>query len=517
MALITLQNQESTFEQGVPDKINDIMFVTDNKTLTGATVADNIKDGSDIFINTLNDAARIYGKESLVYKACESALDLNIQNNISSVSGVYKGRLRVRTVDYTPATACVYTTPDISANLANFKLLTDGYLSITINSSKGGSDQLISGLDYTIFADVTLESIAADLSSRIKDVVVSVNSDGISLDFTTNKYGADASITFDALSGTGTSLMSADLLGESSAGAVTNGVDDVLDIDKMIGTGWKGFSIIPLLRLSQPTQLNLIEKFKQHNADYTNTSPFALYLGINSMSDASSDGVLSGFLGDDIDSSYSYIHPVASITDNHEKDLTVLMASTASILSSVDYSNQDGVLSLQGNKLEGVTPSDLLPSEETTLKDYGCDVYTYYNAIGEGSFMLGRIRKYNFSQTKDFESLYKDAAYELKQVFNRTDNTLKQPEDFNLAITNLNNVYAKKKIIEPFKGQIQADNSELDTDAKKRQYENGLRSKGFYNFATEANADGQITIYNYVVVYGIVQSVVLHTTKEKNN
>lgn len=92
----------------------------------------------------------------------------------------------------TNATAGSLTTGDITANIGNFKTVTNGSLNLTID----GTPTLLSGLDFS--AVTTLADIVTVINSSNADVFVEPTETGIK--FISKRYGADNGVTVSAVS-----------------------------------------------------------------------------------------------------------------------------------------------------------------------------------------------------------------------------------------------------------------------------------------------------------------------------
>lgn len=96
------------------------------------------------------------------------------------------------------ATPADFSTPDISANLAAFILVSDGEFTIDID----GNSSDIEDLDFT--GATTLQDVVDIIQAKLQDVIVSLVSDIIT--FTSKKVGSPSAIVITDLSGTGTDI-----------------------------------------------------------------------------------------------------------------------------------------------------------------------------------------------------------------------------------------------------------------------------------------------------------------------
>lgn len=116
------------------------------------------------------------------------------------------------------ATEGDFTTADISANLADILLVSDGDLKVTID----GVDYNLTGLDFTGGTD--FDDVATILNARLVNAnVEAVSTTGIKI--TSKKVGDDSDVTIGAVTGgTGTALEGAGYF-NGSGGTATSGAD----------------------------------------------------------------------------------------------------------------------------------------------------------------------------------------------------------------------------------------------------------------------------------------------------
>lgn len=114
------------------------------------------------------------------------------------------------------ATAGRLTTADISANIANFKEVTNGAANFTID----GTTTLIQGLDFS--AVKTLADIAQVIQDQNPDMDVKVDETGKMLVFTSRNVGEESAITISTAIGEGiTDLFGSTLLNGEGATSTT--------------------------------------------------------------------------------------------------------------------------------------------------------------------------------------------------------------------------------------------------------------------------------------------------------
>lgn len=152
-----------------------------------------------------------FGSSSLTYKMAQ-ALFTPVPNFRSG-----GGYLYIFPFGGVNATAATFTTPDLTDNLTAFKSVTDGSLSITIDSE----NYLITGLDFSKIK--TAEDIAKVLNSKGLDVYIEANESAIR--FTSKRFGTDSGIVISAQTvATGTDIAVAAYL-DASNGATVAGVN----------------------------------------------------------------------------------------------------------------------------------------------------------------------------------------------------------------------------------------------------------------------------------------------------
>lgn len=147
-----------------------------------------------------------FGTNSLTYKMAQ-ALFTPVPN-FRTGGGV----LYIFPFKGTNATAGSLTTGDISANVANFKSVTNGALNLTID----GTQTLLTGLDFS--AVTKLADIVTVINNQNADVFVEATENGIK--FTSKRYGTDNGVTIAEAAGEGiTDLYGADYLNGATAAA----------------------------------------------------------------------------------------------------------------------------------------------------------------------------------------------------------------------------------------------------------------------------------------------------------
>lgn len=152
-----------------------------------------------------------FGSSSLTYKMAQ-ALFTPVPNFRSG-----GGYLYIFPFGGTNATPATFTTADLSSNVTAFKSVTDGSLSITIDSE----NHLVTGLDFTKIN--TVADIAKVLNSKGLDVYIEEDSDTIR--FTSKRFGTDFGVVISTqTTATGTDIATSGYL-NASAGTTVAGTN----------------------------------------------------------------------------------------------------------------------------------------------------------------------------------------------------------------------------------------------------------------------------------------------------
>lgn len=152
-----------------------------------------------------------FGSNSLTYKMAQ-ALFTPVPNFRSG-----GGYLYIFPFGGANATAATFTTPDLSSNLTAFKSVSDGSLSISIDSE----NYLITGLDFTKIS--TVADIVKVLNSKGLDVYIEAS--GSAIRFTSKRFGTDSGVVISAQgTAVGTDIAVAAYL-DASNGASVAGTD----------------------------------------------------------------------------------------------------------------------------------------------------------------------------------------------------------------------------------------------------------------------------------------------------
>ena len=154
--------------------------------------------------------AELYGSNSLTAKMASAIFS----QSMSLRSG--DGTLYVVPYVGTSATSTTCTTADITANIDNFKTVSDGSLKIILD---GGSAVTVTGLDFRQIQ--TLEDIAKVLNTANLDCFIEATATGIK--FTSKRLGTESTISFDT-AGSGTDIGGSSYL-DTANSTLVQGVD----------------------------------------------------------------------------------------------------------------------------------------------------------------------------------------------------------------------------------------------------------------------------------------------------
>ncbi len=165
-----------------PLKLSTILLLTDEAPA-------NPLIGSYMIARTATTIAQQWGTETET--ALQAQAIFSQQPNILANDGYIIVAQYSQTDAVTvPATSGTFATTDISANLDNFKTVTNGVLNITVN----GEAKDITGLDFEDAAN--LLDIANALAVKLPELTITVNNG--ELIFTSDTTGADSNITINA-------------------------------------------------------------------------------------------------------------------------------------------------------------------------------------------------------------------------------------------------------------------------------------------------------------------------------
>ena len=215
---------------------------------------------------TIEDVALDFAKTSNTYKFANIYF-----NNIFANASASNGALMIsKLTEGTGATAGFAVTTNISANVDNFKTITNGYITITLS----GTLFDLSGLNFKKAQVQSLSDIAEVINKAILGAtVVDVNG---TIKYINNDFGSDSTVAISqTIGGTGTDLSVASLLNVAgiTATAGTNGTYSVSEITTKL-TAQESATILPVLTTSfvmKEEDIVIIAKYVQNDLVSKNT------------------------------------------------------------------------------------------------------------------------------------------------------------------------------------------------------------------------------------------------------
>ncbi len=204
--------------------VNNIINVTVTTTPSGLT--EKNVNSLALFTNetpaTLGDYAIFISATQVAEEYGTNSLTAQMANAIFAQSPNLRsgnGRLVIIPLQGSvSATQGDFTTGDISANVEDILLVSDGDLNVNVD----GDSIDLTGLDFTNASD--LDDVATILNGLLVDVIVTAPTTS-TLKFTSKKLGDDSDITIGAVAGgTGTDLAGAGYF-DSAGGTATSGAD----------------------------------------------------------------------------------------------------------------------------------------------------------------------------------------------------------------------------------------------------------------------------------------------------
>lgn len=191
---------------------------------------------------TIEDIALDFAKTSNTYKFANIYF-----NNIFANASASNGALMISKLTAgTGATAGFAVTTNISANVDNFKTITNGYITITLS----GTPFNLSGLNFKKAQVQSLSDIAEVINNAILGAtVVDING---TVKYFNNDFGSDSTIVISqTVGGTGTDLSVASLLNVAgtTSTAGTNGTYSISEITTKL-TAQESATILPVLTTS---------------------------------------------------------------------------------------------------------------------------------------------------------------------------------------------------------------------------------------------------------------------------
>ena len=177
-------------------------------------------NGDYIISRTASGVSSVFGTETTTAKMVNTIFAQN--PNILNADGYVIVAPYQNTV-VTPATSGTATTPDLTSNLTALEAITNGDLTIEIDSE----DQALTGLDLS--SATSLEDIASILQASLTGATVAALND--TLVFTSNSTGIISTVELKAtVGGSGTDLYGSSYLDGANA-VIVDGAAAVVDIE----------------------------------------------------------------------------------------------------------------------------------------------------------------------------------------------------------------------------------------------------------------------------------------------
>lgn len=195
-----------------PLKLSTILLLTDEEPA-------NAIEGSYMIARTATAVANQWGTETETAK--QAQIIFSQQPNILANDGyLIVAPYTTYTPAVIPATAGTLTTPSLTANIDNFKTVTDGILNLTID----GEEKEVEDLDFTNIKNI--EDIANIIQEKLTDVIITTNEEN-EIIFTSTTTGANSSVEISPTSApSGTDLYETEYL-DGAFRVKTNGTDEV--------------------------------------------------------------------------------------------------------------------------------------------------------------------------------------------------------------------------------------------------------------------------------------------------
>lgn len=290
-----------------------------------------------------------FGTNSLTYKMAR-ALFTPVPN-FRTGGGV----LYIFPFDGTNATAPTLTTADISANIDNFKTVTNGVVNLTID----GVATQVEGLNFSNIS--TIQDIVTVLNNQNLDVYIEAV--GNTIKFTSKRYGTNANVSISAATGTGTDLNGSDYLKGADAVTVagTNAGGQTLAQAVTAGMQQVYFGGVLTTQYVDNTTL-------QANSTAIQAMDCDYFEAMNSLKDIAITGQAIKAAGNGKTRTLAY--------SQNAETAKVAIATYASIAKSVNYNGSNTANTLNLKTLTGIVgDSGLSDTYVLSAQTNGVDIY----------------------------------------------------------------------------------------------------------------------------------------------
>ena len=365
---------------GLP--ITSVIRVTLSKIPTGLSEVsvNNLCIFTNDTVSFNGDIYREYTNSTSVAADCgaNSLTTLMAENIFAQTPNILTGNgslIVIPLLNSVSATQGTFTTPNITANLANFLLVDDGALKITLND---GTAKTYTDLNFTNCT--TMQHVVNVLQDKIRDIIFTLEgSTSQTIKMTSKKFGITSEIAFSAAA-SGTDLMGFNYLNTSTGTAVAGAASSGETIkEAIIRTQGKIFYEGVL------DTLNLEDAKRELDATYCQSVDKMYFVACASTEDIA--GLATTVSGAEQDKTRPILYS-ESIQDSK-----LATAAYASRLLSIDFDASNTVHTMHLKQLVNVTPDSLFntTSNETLASQCdaaGIDFYTSFSSVN-GCFSTG--------------------------------------------------------------------------------------------------------------------------------
>jgi hypothetical protein len=374
------------------------------------------------------------------------------------------GKLIIMPFEGTSATGENFDTADISANLDNFKLVTDGDIRIGIN----GTNYDLTGLNFASAS--TLADVATILQRKIQNAQIT-ESGGI-IAFANKKVGSTTVLSVEALpGGTGTDLAGSSYLnvvagtttaGTDSAGAETL-IDAIVRMESQVffGVVTTNQDIEDAVITTTATAIQSRDKMFVHHCsapqDLEDTGI------VKATSDASQDQTR-----------------LVTYTLTGQADANLYKSAYIGRGFSMNTTGSNTAITMNLKELSGIVPdTNLTQTDLTRAKENGSDVYVSYEGVPSVVSTGGN----DYFDNVYFKLAYK-FALEAKgfNYLRQTNTKIPQTESGMNGLKDAVDQIAERFVTNGFVGVGLAWNS-ADTFGDPEVFKNNITNKGYYTYS----------------------------------
>ena len=354
-----------------PLKMSTILLLTDEQPVNATT--------DDYTISrTASTITNMYGTASVTAQMANAIFGQN--PNILANDGY----LIVANYQQTQATAGTLTTGDISTNVEEFALVSDGSLSVTVD----GTEHIISSLDFSSVTD--LEDVAGVLNTALS-TYCTVEAVGNTIVFTSKTTGTSSSVAI-ADDSTGTNINGANYLDGANATSETGTASTTETYSQAIT---RLASQLYFNGIITSRNLSTSEAVEASNTVQALQPERILYIESNDLT-----AVNQGAMFTQIAQSNNYTKPLLyTYGDNSQLNAKLFMAAYVSRLFSVNYAGSNTTITMNLKDLAGIV-ADTNISETILAKcvSLGVDVFPSVEGLPKvlsnrrGSFFIDQVQ-----------------------------------------------------------------------------------------------------------------------------